>query len=118
MAPKRIYVYDGSYLQVYDPQNNSWTFGANPPTSRQYLGIAVVNDLLYFIGGFTYTLPGFFNDFATNEQYTPIGYGTIQPANEPTGLVYAAAAAGVTATAAIVVAAVYIRKRKQARKGS
>jgi N-acetylneuraminic acid mutarotase len=77
MAPKRIYVYDGSSLQVYNPQNDSWTFGSAPPTSRQYLGIAVVNDLLYFIGGFTYTPPGFFNDFATNEQYTPFGYGSI-----------------------------------------
>ena len=36
MSPKRIYVYDGSSLQVYDPQNNNWTFGAAPPVSRQY----------------------------------------------------------------------------------
>jgi N-acetylneuraminic acid mutarotase len=79
MAPKRIYVYDGSYLQVYDPQNNSWAFGVDPPISRQYLSIAVVNDTLYFIGGFTYTPPGFFNDYTNNEQYTPIGHGTISP---------------------------------------
>ena len=24
-------------------------------------------------------LPGFFNNYAANEQYTPIGYGTILP---------------------------------------
>ena len=79
MAPTRIYVYDGSYLQVYNPQNDSWTLGTNPPINRQYLGIAVVNDMLYFIGGFTYAFPGFYYPYATNEQYTPFGYGTPEP---------------------------------------
>jgi hypothetical protein len=79
MAPKRIYVYDGSYFQVYNPQNDSWTLGTNPPINRQYLGIAVVNDMLYFIGGFTYAFPGFYYPYSTNEQYTPFGYGTPEP---------------------------------------
>jgi N-acetylneuraminic acid mutarotase len=96
MAPKEIYVYDGSYLQVYNPQNNSWTLGADPPVNRQYLAIAVVNDMLYFIGGFTDHLdniPGYFGDYSTNEQYTPFGYGTIPPESqqEPFPTAFAAA---------------------------
>jgi hypothetical protein len=83
MGSKRIYVYDGSYLQVYDPKNDSWSFGTNPPTNRQYLGIAVVNDLLYFIGGFIYT-PYFYYFYDTNELYTPFGYGTPDPSPTPT----------------------------------
>ena len=119
MAPKRIYVYDGSSLQVYCPQNDSWTFGSAPPTSRQYLGIAVVNDMLYFIGGFTYTpFPlNFYKFYATNEQYTPIGYGTLpeptpsqQVAPFPTIII---AASGISAAIAIVGIAIYLKKRKR-----
>lgn len=114
MAPKRIYIYDGSYLQAYDSQNNSWAFGVNPPISRQYLSIAVVNDTLYFIGGFTYTPPGFFNDYATNEQYTPLGYGTIplESAQMPfltATFIVVSVAVAVVAIAGLLV---YFKKRK------
>lgn len=111
MAPKRIYVYDGSSLQVYNPQNDSWTFSSAPPTSRQYLGIAVVNDLLYFIGGFTYTPPFSYNYYATNEQYTPVGYGTAQE-HTPFPLV-PVAVSGVSAVVVVgAVVALYFKKRK------
>jgi hypothetical protein len=33
--------------------------------------------MLYFIGGSSYTFPGFYIDYATNEQYTPFRYGSI-----------------------------------------
>jgi N-acetylneuraminic acid mutarotase len=96
MAPKRIYVFDSPYgdiaampndplytNQVYDPEIDSWTFGVDMPTPRQYFGVAVVNDLLYVIGGFTETFDMFWNSnltlYATNEQYTPIGYVTVPP---------------------------------------
>ena len=46
-------------LQVYDPETDSWTFGANMPTYRISLGFALVNDTLYAIGGMTYE-PKFF----------------------------------------------------------
>ena len=87
MAPERIYVYDGSSFQVYNPQDDSWEFGTAPPTVRQYLGTANVNDKLYFIGGTTDDpsgLPGYPIDLDTNEQYTPIGYGTLQTTTSPT----------------------------------
>jgi hypothetical protein len=82
-APKRIYGFGGGKTQVYDPKTDSWTFGADGPTKRVGFGVAVVNDLLYVIGGFTETFDMFWNSdvtlYAANEQYTPIGYGTPDP---------------------------------------
>ena len=97
MAPKRIYVFGIPYYgetagtsgvplctnQVYDPEKDSWVTGADIPTGRLSFGVAVVNDLLYVIGGFTVTFDMFWNSdvtlYATNEQYTPFGYGTPDP---------------------------------------
>jgi N-acetylneuraminic acid mutarotase len=88
MAPKQIYVYAGLFseytLESYSVENNSWTFDAEIPTFREYAGIAVVNDKLYVIGGFmSYLfegyLPGYQKPVASNDEYTPIGYGTPDP---------------------------------------
>jgi hypothetical protein len=87
MAPKRIYVLNDETLRVYNPETDSWTFGAHLPTSRLKYGVALIDDLLYTIGGNTYTyehlfsltLGGSVTPYATNEQYTPFGYGTIPP---------------------------------------
>ncbi|MCX8153908.1 MAG: hypothetical protein N3E52_05700 [Candidatus Bathyarchaeota archaeon] len=86
-APKRIYVIGGlpdksldgtSLNQVYDPENDSWTVGESMPTARFQLHVAVVNDLIYAIGGLPYfNLQGIW--CPENEQYTPIGYGTVPP---------------------------------------
>jgi N-acetylneuraminic acid mutarotase len=81
MAPSRLYfiggflpnAYSGS-TQVYNPGNNSWSTGAAMPTPRADLGIAVINDVLYAIGGYDGT-----NWLSTVEQYNPIGYGTVPP---------------------------------------
>jgi N-acetylneuraminic acid mutarotase len=81
MAPARIYCIGGysneefsSTVQVYFPENNSWNAAESMPTARSYLGVAVVNDVLYAIGGFDGT-----NWLDVNEQYKPIGYGTVPP---------------------------------------
>jgi hypothetical protein len=92
-APIRMYVFgvksemdqDPMPTRIYDPKNDSWTFGADVPTNRQDFGLAVVNDTIYVIGGvkFTYPWP---DDYAVlklnsaNEQYIPAGYGTPDPA--------------------------------------
>jgi N-acetylneuraminic acid mutarotase len=82
-ALKRIYRFAGGVTQVYDPGSDSWTFGADMLTKRSGFGVAVVNDLLYVIGGLTETFDVFWNSdvtlYATNEQYTPFGYGTPDP---------------------------------------
>jgi N-acetylneuraminic acid mutarotase len=122
MAPKLIYVYDGSSLQIYNPQNDSWTFGAAPPTSRQYLGIANVNDTLYFIGGLADDpsgLPGYYIFLDTNEQYMPIGYGTLpeptptpSPHTEPFPALPVAAVSVAIVAATVVGLLIYFKKRK------
>ena len=81
-APKRIYVIGGlqsgnglNLNQVYDPQTDSWTTGASMPTARYNLGVAVVNDTLYALGGVLlppYAFPK--EPLTTNEVYLPLGY--------------------------------------------
>lgn len=94
-ALKRIYVigekvYDQPALnQVYDPQNDRWTQGAFMPTYRSDYAVAVVNDLLYSIGGVTLKYVGIGElyeliFYATNEQYVPFGYGTPDPSYDGT----------------------------------
>jgi N-acetylneuraminic acid mutarotase len=90
LAPERIYVIGGTpsmramnLTQVYDPKTGSWTLGAQMPTARSSLAVAVVNDLLYAIGGAPYPMASF---LTTNEQYTPVGYGAPDPSNNGTTL--------------------------------
>ena len=81
MAPKRIHFIGGYFsddfsgkTQVYDPEKNSWSSATQMPTPRAYLSIAVVNDVLYAIGGFDGE-----KWLNTNEQYKPVGYETVPP---------------------------------------
>ncbi len=81
MAPTKIY-YFGGYMgttftnktQVYDLEHNVWTSGADMPTARAYLGVAVINDVIYAVGGFDGA-----NWLQSNEQYKPLDYGKIPP---------------------------------------
>ena len=91
-APERIYVFgadaDMPYYQLtvrqfttqsYDPKNNNWTVCDSIPTVRFDAGVAVFNESLYVIGGYTLESGGSDSFFpstifsAVNEQYTPIG---------------------------------------------
>jgi len=86
-APKRIYFFDETGAQVYDPTNDLWTVGASMPTLRSNVGVAVVNDLFYAVGGEflppSNSLFGNVTTSAVNEQYTPVGYGTPDPSYVP-----------------------------------
>ena len=80
-APKKIYVVGGStqtsYSDVtymFDSKDDNWSTTASMSTPRVYLGLAVVDDILYAIGG----LDGE-NWLKVNEQYSPVGYGTVPP---------------------------------------
>ena len=80
-APKRIYYLGGSnettYNPVpyaYNPVLEDWSACASISTPRIYLGLAVVDDVLYAIGGFDGE-----NWLNITEQYTPLGYGTVPP---------------------------------------
>ncbi|HIJ08997.1 TPA: hypothetical protein HA274_06680 [Candidatus Bathyarchaeota archaeon] len=82
-APKRIYVVGGMIgfgnpldsNRVYNPETDNWTVGASMITARYGLGIAVIDDLLYAVGGGYPSM----EDIVINERYTPIEYGTLQP---------------------------------------
>jgi hypothetical protein len=77
-APKRIYVLGGiesfsealSQNFVYDPAADSWSTAASMPNRRTRMGVAVVNDVIYVIGGGDGWSP-----LNLNQQYTPLGYG-------------------------------------------
>ena len=96
MAPKRIYLFytpldaPSGFVyknQVYDPDKQSWIDGVGIPTNRAGFGIAIVNDLIYVIGGCSHYYPDLFSwsagptviFYSTNEVYTPFGYGTVPP---------------------------------------
>jgi hypothetical protein len=100
MAPKRIYVFDKPSpdlavnpnaplysTQVYDPETDSWMAGADLPTSRAEVAVAIINDKIYVIGGYSATYDNLPYDYTpkitqyrTVEQYTPFGYGSVPPA--------------------------------------
>ncbi len=91
-APKRIYVMSAASTsnQLYDPKTDTWTLGAETSIKRAHTGIAIVNDTLYVIGGVTYyfTYPDDANgviatEYATNDQYIPVGYGMPYPSYVP-----------------------------------
>jgi len=100
LVPKRVYVFGVTYyrgygfpglheysIQVYNPENDSWTAGTPPPTNRSSAGVAVINDQLYLVGG-TVIIEDGQNSFhatahAENEQYTPIRYPTPSPSPTP-----------------------------------
>jgi hypothetical protein len=85
-APKRLYVIGGNsnyyfrnnfytatnLTQIYNPETEAWTVGAYMPTTRSKLGVAVVKDEIYAIGGHNSI------DWSTvvyaNEKYTPVAY--------------------------------------------
>ncbi|MGD6852807.1 MAG: Kelch repeat-containing protein [Candidatus Bathyarchaeia archaeon] len=81
LAEERIYLIGGmgisnehpfvrDTVQVYDPENDTWNYGKPMPTARMWLTIAVVNDMLYVFSRYP---------ICTNEQYFPLGYGSIPP---------------------------------------
>jgi N-acetylneuraminic acid mutarotase len=99
-APEQIYVFGADaelpYWQLttqkftsqcYNPKNDNWTVCTSIPTGRYSAGVAVVDDLVYVVGGFTiefrterFTPNPIYTYSALNQQYTPIEYGTVPPA--------------------------------------
>jgi len=82
-APQKVYVlglivdalYPTVVNQVYDPKTDTWATATTMPTTRSDFGVAVVNAILYIIGGYLRGSPNV-TPTAVNEQYIPIGYST------------------------------------------
>jgi N-acetylneuraminic acid mutarotase len=81
---------------VYDPATDTWSAGDRILTYRRDFGIANIEDRLYLVGGY---------DSAVNEQYTPLGYGSIPSGSAPAFVI-------VVATVVAVAALLYVKKRK------
>jgi N-acetylneuraminic acid mutarotase len=78
-APKRIYVVGGkqnldavNFNQIYDPETDTWSTGTSMPTARYGLGVAIIDDVLYAIGGREGWIGAPIS--AANEQYIPADY--------------------------------------------
>lgn len=115
-APKRIYVIGGGSLvasagnENYDPEKDVWSTGTSMPTSRRNLGVAVVDDILYAIGGD----PGWvFQFYGTNEQYTPIGYVSEPRQSEPFPTALVVAASGASVAIIGIGLLIYFKKRNK-----
>jgi hypothetical protein len=81
LAPAMLYIIGGTSdgfdgvnaTQIYDPQANNWTLGAQMPKARLGLGLAVINDSLYAVGGMS-SIYSYGTTYAINEQYIPLDY--------------------------------------------
>ena len=54
-------------MEIYNPKTNGWTNGLSMATSRSCLGIAVLHNLLYAIGGYDGT-----TCLSSVERYDPL----------------------------------------------
>jgi energy-converting hydrogenase Eha subunit A len=82
-APKRIHILGTNTHQVYDPEKDVWSNATIMPTPRKELGVVVINDTLYAIGGGFPESGVNYESQNENEQYTPSGYETIPQHSEP-----------------------------------
>ncbi len=126
-APKQISVFEETTTYTYDFTADSWAINTSMPTARLIVGVAVVNDTFYVVGGrsgqhgyITMMYPS-----SVNEQYTPIGYETPNPTTpspspkaqdpEPFPTALVATASGASATIIGIGLLVYFKKRQKLR---
>jgi energy-converting hydrogenase Eha subunit A len=93
-APKRMYVFGVDSLWwdldlpdfatlVYSSENDSWTTGASMPTGRINVGVTVLDNTFYAIGGSTLEIGNNRHASPVNQQYIPIGYENSEPTSSP-----------------------------------
>jgi N-acetylneuraminic acid mutarotase len=75
-APKRIYFFDENRTDIYNPADDSWVEGSPAPVARPVAATAVVDDMIYVIGGRTgqWWYMTFMHPSDLCEQYSPLGY--------------------------------------------
>jgi N-acetylneuraminic acid mutarotase len=76
-APEKIYVITSIDTSIYSPDENRWTSAKAMPARRTHFGVAVLDDILYIIGGISIRVDNSIDParvLALNEQYVPIGY--------------------------------------------
>jgi cytochrome c biogenesis protein CcdA len=58
-------------VEAYDATTNTWTTKASMPTARSELGVGVLNNSLYAIGGYAPFSSNSYGFVATNEVFQP-----------------------------------------------
>ena len=58
-------------VQVYNPENNTWSVGVSMLTARDKLAVAVVSNTIYAMGGAGGNILSSGEGYAENEAYTP-----------------------------------------------
>jgi N-acetylneuraminic acid mutarotase len=76
-ATKGIYVFGSQSTWFFSQEMNGWILAAKMATARQGASTAVVDDLMYVLGGFESLSNA--ASYSANEQFTPYGYGTGPP---------------------------------------
>jgi N-acetylneuraminic acid mutarotase len=108
-------------IQLFDVKTNTWTTEPGPPTARKAISVAVVDDRIYTIGG--YTSPGSVYSSVV-ERYTPAEYSdtplqtpTLNPTPENTEIPWGFTLAGILVAACVVTAVslLFIHKKKQTK---
>ncbi|MCL1977753.1 MAG: hypothetical protein FWG55_06625 [Candidatus Bathyarchaeota archaeon] len=124
-APQRIYMLgtkNGGIFNsntVYDPINDTWLTAKALPTFQGNFGTAVVDDVIYVIGGqrrelglLEFILPS--KTFSTNQQYIPVGYfGSVSTA-EPLLNYYIIA--GLTIAIGVATCSLFVISKKEKSK--
>jgi hypothetical protein len=124
-APVKIYatskgVAHSTFLSnwVYDPVEDTWSNTQNMPTFRDHFGVAIIDDLLYVIGG--RTVHAYSDEILSkNEQYVPIGYhgkNIASNSNSPADNLVLVCALIVTVVAVTVAAAVLFFFKNKGKK--
>jgi len=124
-APQKIYVLSGgstiffnpiSYIAAYDPSSGVWEQVKEDPTPRLNFGVAVLDDVLYVIGGVLLGTDGQIASSAVNAQYVPIGYNgpALSDSDSPAdNMVLVSALVGTTAGVVVAGVLLFIFKNKE-----
>jgi hypothetical protein len=128
-APQRVYVLSGGsaiffmpigFVSAYDPLSGTWEQIKDDPIPRARFGVAVLDDVLYVIGGALLGTEGKREASSVNEQYVPIGYhgtgfsgsGSGSPVDN---LVFVGAIVGTVVVVAVAVSLLLFFKNKGKR---
>lgn len=110
LAPKLIYCESSTANYVYDPKNDSWQIGERLHTNRFDFGVAISNDKIYVVGG--YSSDDLLSGVATTEEYVPLGYGNPEPSPSVPELSWLA---GVPLLLSVSAVALIVRHQKTAK---
>ncbi|MCW3999120.1 MAG: hypothetical protein NWE93_02650 [Candidatus Bathyarchaeota archaeon] len=116
MAPKRVYIFD-PITQVYRSETGTWLSGEVNPLRYDCSAVAVVNDQIYVIGGYSEAYVTYPDDwiygpqrtwYATNLQYTPFGYVPSEFTPSPSAVSALDSSSSFPVTQLVIICAVVI----------